>query len=80
MRVRARPDAATAHVDAGLSGDASLDGELSPEALPEIEQLPEEIIDATVLVHTRPQVCLSNVIHDEPASGCGCRRAGSSSS
>lgn len=74
MRLRARPDAAQiAHSDASTPV-ATIDAGASDDELPDIEALPEETIDATVLVPTRPQVCLSNVPHDEPAQGCGCRR------
>ncbi|MFO0557897.1 MAG: hypothetical protein U0269_07745 [Polyangiales bacterium] len=77
MRLRARPDAGAA--DSSEPRDAALEADTASEALPEVESLPEETIDASVLVSPRPHVCLSQIIHDEPAPGCGCRRTGSSS-
>jgi len=74
MRLRAKPDAATS-----AHGDASLDAEADSEAGADVEPRTEEPIDASAIVAPPPHVCLSPIIHDEPATGCGCRRAGSSS-
>lgn len=81
MRVRARPDAAATDATTDTVEAAAQD-----DSLPDLDQLPEETIDAGLTVSPRPQVCLSpprvclsNRIDEPAASGCGCRRNESTS-
>lgn len=48
------------------------------DELPDVEELPLEVIDATIPMAPVPHVCLSPYIDDDPpaSSGCGCRRTG----
>ncbi len=72
VRMRIRTDA--------TSADAT-ETSVQDDSLPDLDQLPEETIDAGLTVSPRPQVCLSpprvclsNRIDEPVNSGCGCRR------
>ena len=72
-----RRDAATADAPSPDSGATAEDASAEPslDEMLDVENLPHEVIDATVIAPVRPHVCLSPIIRDEPPS-CGCRRTG----